>query len=231
MASYLNQPDSGGNCCACADRTGPCDDCGGGVCCYIDQTCSDAVTQAECETGGGFWHPELSGCDPNPCPPCPCAIPVSASSTITESADSSCSEFNGSITASASHSYAASDFDGSCSQFPEDNFCCLSGCDGSLVFGGPDIWTAFASCGWTIQFPNSCADGTVYVGIEWVIGCMDCTTGCSSCDDCGFQTQTCIGDLFVDYTFDLTDTGTHTYTESLVDGDVSATLENVITLG
>lgn len=32
MASYLNQPDSGGNCCDCPDRESPCDDCEASAC-------------------------------------------------------------------------------------------------------------------------------------------------------------------------------------------------------
>jgi len=71
MAAYMPQPDPGNSCCDCSERSGPCEDCGGGDDCATGPTgscqlckicndggysCIDDLTERQCESYVPFGY-------------------------------------------------------------------------------------------------------------------------------------------------------------------------------
>lgn len=209
-----------------------------GACCDGIGNCTIA-TQASCEDSGGVYQGDDTTCDPNPCGEvleCACAIPVSVSTTLNSSSttDPGCTDFTGSISAGpATHSFTAVEFPPDCLQAPEDSFCNLSGCEDTGGEGAPPCFppdaTSQGRADVSINITFDCEAETVFVSVDWFTGCACCDAGSEDCSTC--NTHHCSGDLHAEYTFDVTDTGLHSFTESLTDGDFSGSVDIDITLG
>ncbi len=179
----MPQPDSGHNCCDCAGRTGPCDDCGGppfntGACC-TDFACS-ILTAADCVSGGGIYQGDGIPCSPNPCP-----SPENPSGCCFYPDDPECHEVTQEICFFHGSTPTGPDFH--CCNSP-NNSCCFS----------------------TLEFPSHCCtdpDGGYFCcQVESGVEKSCCGFGCCStftetcCDSgagffycCDTDTQECCG--------------------------------------